>query len=560
MSNTKKTAQAIVRKLNVWVLALAAALPLAAQTKKAPETPKLIVGIVVDQMRYDYLYRYSSKYGSGGFKRLLREGFSCENTHYNYIPTYTAPGHAAVYTGATPATNGIISNEWWDPEWGKHRYVTTDPRYKTVGAPGKVGQHSPSVLLSSTVSDELRLFYNFRSKVVGICLKDRGSILPAGHIPNGAYWFDDATGNWITSTYYPDSTGLPKWVEGFNNQRLADKYMADPWNKRLPNTAYDESYFGWSQYKGAFGGTQFPYDLAALKSAQKNYGALRYTPFGNTLTLDFALSAVENMELGQDSFPDMLCLSFSSTDYCGHLFGVHAEETQDVYLRLDKDIERLLTYLDQKVGKNNVLVFLTADHGGAETPVHMNALRIPAGVMPESTLEQGINKAIGETFGKPGNVYVHEAMSYQVWLDRKALRDSGIGLSEAQAVVVRYLRTVPGVYDAFSKEDLFRLPSDYPFAVALRQGVHPRRSGDVFFMLDPAWHADDKYFVKTGTTHGSPYPYDTHVPLLWYGWQVPTGRNHKPTHVIDIAPTLSAMLRIMEPNGNTGQIIESLMR
>ncbi|MBK6933411.1 MAG: alkaline phosphatase family protein [Saprospirales bacterium] len=538
------------------LLACLAAHPLRSQTP--PAQPKLIVGIVVDQMRYDYLYRYQSKYGTGGFKRLLREGFSCENTHYNFAPTYTGPGHAAIYTGTTPAVSGIIANEWFDREWGKHRYVTTDTTVQPVGTDARrAGQHSPRVLLSSTVTDELRLFHNFRSKVVGICLKDRGSILPAGHIPDACYWFDDKTGNWITSSYYTDS--LPRWVQEFNARRLPDLYLSKPWTKALPG-AYEESFANWDQYDdGVYLAIpeNFPYDLPALKP-KTGYALLRFTPGGNTFTVDFALEAIDRMALGQDEFPDVLCLSFSSPDYCVHQFGIHAEETEDMYLRLDGQIARLLRALDEKFGQGNVLVFLTADHGGSETPAHLKDLNIPAGVFPESALEEPLNQVLIDKFGNASD-FVLEVGNQQVWLNAEALDAAGIEFEDAGQALSDYLRAQAGVYDAYLQEDLLDLPADYPFAPEIRRGIHPRRSGDVLFLLDPAWHADDKFFGKGGATHGSAYAYDTHVPLIWYGWRIPAGETFAPVSITDIAPTLSALLRIMEPNGNTGKVLEQLL-
>ena len=400
----------------VLLFALLAA-PAASQT---PEKPKLIVGIVVDQMRYDFLYRYQAKYGPGGFKRLLREGFSCENTHYNYVPTYTGPGHAAIYTGATPAVTGIIANEWWDPVWKKHRYVTADPRFQGVGASGKSGQHSPAVLLSSTITDELRLSNNYQSKVAGVCIKDRGSILPAGHIPNACYWFDDTSGNWITSTYYPDSAALPEWVQQFNARRLPEQYMSQKWEKLLPE-AYTESFQNWNKYEEAHYTEMrgdFPHDLPAYRKTLGN-NILRFTPFANTLTLDFALETIDKLELGADAAPDFLCLSFSATDYAGHQFGIHSEEVQDVYLRLDADIARLLEHLDRTFGRNNVLVFLSADHGAAETPRHMKDIGIPAGVFDESKLEKKLEDLLAAQFGTTGD-FIFEASNQQIWMNRAA--------------------------------------------------------------------------------------------------------------------------------------------
>jgi predicted AlkP superfamily pyrophosphatase or phosphodiesterase len=528
---------------------------------QTPAKPKLIVGIVVDQMRFEYLYRYQNQYGTGGFRRLLQEGFSCEQTHYNYSPTYTGPGHAAIYTGTVPAVNGIIANDWWDPEWKKKRYVTTDPRYKTVGGTiGKVGQHSPAVLLSSTITDELRLATRMESKVVGVCLKDRGSILPAGHFPNASYWFDDETGNWITSTYYPDSVALPQWADQFNQKKLPDTYLNQSWDK-MPNAAYSGSFDGWERYKSPnyfrpFMGN-FPYNLANIKKT-RNYEVIRFTPFGNNLTTDFALAAVENMQLGQDNVPDFLCLSYSATDYCGHQFGIHAPEVEDTYLRLDRDIERLLTYLDEKIGRNNVLLFLTADHGGGETPIHLRDLNAPAGVFEESKLEAELESALSVAFSMSGD-FIQEIANQQIWLNWDAIQDFDLAPDEVAHVIADYIRTQKGVYDVYTRDELLMLPSDIPFIPELRRGIHPRRSGDIIIHLDPAWHADDSVFKLGGATHGSPYAYDTHVPLLWYGWRVPSGESFAPVAITDIAPTLAAMLRITEPNGNIGKVIQEVM-
>ncbi len=528
---------------------------------QTPAQPKLIVGIVVDQMRYDFLYRYQAKYGPGGFKRLLGEGFSCENTHYNFVPTYTAPGHAAIYSGATPSVSGIIANDWYDPELGKHRYVTDDASRRTVGSTTvKVGQHSPSVMLSTTITDELRLSNNFQSKVVGVCLKDRASILPAGHIPNACYWFDDATGNFITSSYYPDSMGLPKWVQDFNGRKLPDQYLSKPWATDS-TLRYTESFQDWNTYNGGQYARipgDMPYNLPELRKTM-GYSILRFTPFGNSLTLDFAMETAERMELGMDAFPDFLCVSFSCTDYCAHQFGIHGEETEDTYIRLDRDLARFMNFLDKKYGKNNVLVFLTSDHGGAETPAHLNKLRIPAGVFAESKLQDTLVYTLNKVFGTPTD-FIKDVSNQQIWLNWSSIAGSGIEPELITAAIEDFLVAQAGVYDVFTRAELMALPADYPFAPELRRGIHPRRSGDIIFQLDPAWHADDKLFKTGGTTHGSSYPYDTHVPLLWYGWRIKAGESFAPVSITDIAPTLAAMLRIMEPNGSTGKVIEELMR
>jgi predicted AlkP superfamily pyrophosphatase or phosphodiesterase len=528
--------------------------------KNAPSKPKIVIGIVVDQMRYDFLYRYQSHYGTGGFNRLLDGGLSCENTHFNYTPTYTGPGHAAIYTGTTPSLNGIIGNDWWDPELGVKRYCTTDKSCGVVGGTAKtdpkVGQQSPVALLSSTITDELRLSNNFRSKVASVCLKDRGSILPAGHIPNACYWFDDGSGNWITSTYYPDSLGLPQWVRDNNARRWPDTFLNRTWEMGHPPT---ESFANWN-FVGSYGSIPigFPHDFAAAR-AKGGYGILRYTPYGNTLVTNFAMRTIEGMELGTDEWPDFLCISYSATDYCAHQFGIHAAETEDMYVRMDRELARFFEYLDRKFGKDNVLVFLTADHGGAETPAHLNQLRIPAGVFPENPLEDLLEKSLTQKFGVTGDL-IQAVENQQIWLNWKALSELKLNPDAVTKVIKDQLRGQPGIYDVLTLAELNLLPAEYPFVSELRRGIHPRRSGDILYLLDPAWHADDKYFGKGGTTHGSPYPYDTHVPLLWYGGQIQAGKSYKPVSITDIAPTLAAILRIMEPNSTTGKIIEDVMR
>ncbi len=521
------------------------------------ERPKLVVGIVVDQMRYDYLYRFSNQFTEGGFKRLLREGLSCENTRYNYIPTYTGPGHACIYTGTEPASNGIVGNDWYDREWGAMRYVTADPQVRSVGTNEKAGKQSPAVLLSTTITDELRLFSNFRSKVVGICLKDRGSILPAGHIPNGAYWFDDKTGNWITSSFYPDSLGLPNWVKTFNDRKLPETYCNRVW-KRREGVNYEESFAGWAgkfdraKYAASLSGG-FPHNLAALRKTM-GLGVLRFTPWGNTITLDLGLAALDSMALGRDQFTDFLCLSFSSTDYAGHQFGIHAEETQDVYIGLDQEMERLLKALDAKVGKDNYLVFLTADHGGSETPPHLKSIGVPGDVLPESKIDSMLTQHLSQEFGDTTKMILKMA-NQQIWFKPTA-KASMEALCTASK---NYLRNIKGIYDVHDRAEIMALPADHFYGPALRRGFHPRRSGDLYFHLDPNWHPDDKFFGQGGATHGSSYAYDTHVPLLWMGKGIRAGQYHGVVSVSDIAPTLSAILHINEPSASTGKVIERVL-
>jgi predicted AlkP superfamily pyrophosphatase or phosphodiesterase len=544
------------------LFSLALVIAMSFQWMSAQQTtlqPRLIVGITVDQMRYDYLYKYYERYGSGGFRRLLGKGFSCENTHYDYAPTYTGPGHASIYTGTTPSVHGIIGNDWYDRATKQNRYVTSDESVKGVGTERSTGQHSPAVLLSSTITDELRLSNAMQSKVVGVCIKDRGGILPAGHIPNACFWFDDATGNWISSSYYPDSTELPKWVTKFNNKKLALKYISEPWNTLEPEATYTASFPDWDKYEKRFSGDStgaFPHVLPALVT-KGGPGMVRSTPFGNTLTTDFAMTVVEEMELGKDAYPDFLCLSYSSTDYVGHQFGVHSKEVEDTYLRLDLELSRLLDFLDEKFGHENVLVFLTADHGAGETVAHLKDIRIPTGILDENKLATSLNTHLQEVFGVR-LPYVEAVINQQVYVNEPVLPLAKLEPETVRKAIAAYLKKQAGVYGALTREELFLVAPEYPFISLLRKGFHQRRSGDVVYILDPAW-LPEPYFAQGGTTHGSPYAYDTHVPLVWFGWKIPHGETFEPVYISDIAPTLAALLRIMEPNGATGKPIVPLL-
>src|SRR5688572_13531720 len=405
---------------SVPALFLLITLPFLAQAKSKPlDRPKLVVGIVVDQMRYDFLYRYWDKYSDDGFKRLLREGFSFENTQYNYVPTYTGPGHASIYTGATPATHGIVGNDWFVCETGLNMYCTGDPGVGTIGSASVAGKMSPNNMIATTITDELRLATNLGSKVIGVCLKDRGSILPAGHMPNAASGYEGSTGGCITSSYYTER--LPAWVESFNNQKQADKYLSQPWNTLLPLAQYTESTPDDNEFEKPLGNETrpvFPHDLPKLRGT--TFDILRYSPFGNTLTKDFAIETIKQEKMGQGNFTDFLALSFSSTDYIGHQFGPNSVEIEDTYLRLDKDIAEFLKFLDKQVGKKDVLVFLTADHGAAHVPNFLKTMKLPAGSNSPVLLRDSLEKHLQKEFG-PGN-WISSYENQQVYLNRNFIQ------------------------------------------------------------------------------------------------------------------------------------------
>jgi predicted AlkP superfamily pyrophosphatase or phosphodiesterase len=516
-----------------------------------PKPPKLVVGIVVDQMRFDYLYKYWNKFGDGGFKRLINGGYQCKNLQYNYVPTYTGPGHSSIYTGTTPDRHGIISNDWFNRETNSGIYCTDDKTVKTVGSSTeKVGQMSPRNLLSTTVGDELRVASMLKSRVYGIALKDRAAILPAGHIANAAYWFDGESGNWVSSSFYGNK--LPDWITRFNKQQKAITYLNQNWKPLLPIEQYTESLADQTPYETPFKGTTsvtFPYDLKKLMDKNGGQNLIRSTPFGNSFTNDFALELIKNEKLGQGTNTDMLCVSFSSTDYVGHQFGTDAVETEDVYLRLDTDLKILLDSLEAFIGKENLLVFLSADHGGATVPSYLMDLRTPGGYMNYAPVESELKTWLKTQTGIDSNII--GIFNDQVYLNETALKANGTNISETELLIADWLLSVKGIHSSITASDLRRNEFTRGTNHFIQKGFHPKRSGNVIITLEPNWME----YHQTGTTHGSPYNYDTRVPMLWYGWKIEHGESALPYYIEDIAPTISWMLNIPFPNATSGNPI-----
>ncbi len=514
--------------------------------------PKLVVGIVVDQMRYDFLYRYYDKYSTGGFKRLMNEGFNCRNNHYDYAPTVTAAGHAAIFTGSVPAVDGIIGNEWFDQKSGRVVYCVEDSTVRTVGADTKAGWMSPKNLLVSTITDQLKIANAHQSKTIGIALKDRGAILPAGHTANAAYWFDSKDGSWVTSTFYMKD--LPQWVKDFNAQKLAQKYASMTWNTLLPIEQYKESSEDNQPSENKLLGEVnpvFPHELIA-RAGVNLLEVIKTTPFGNSLTKDFALAALKSENLGKGANTDFLTVSFSSTDYVGHSFGPNSIESEDTYLRLDKDIAEILTTLDNTLGKDNYLVFLSADHGVADIPAYWQAKKLPAGVFDRTKTLAELRTALKNTFGE--GEFIRSEENSQLYLNASVLKSKKLTYAQVYEVVREVLLQHDEIADVVDLHNFANssLP-DYQLKF-IKNGYNPRRSGDISIVLNPSWFSGG----KTGTTHGSLYRYDTHVPLLFYGWKVKKGETTTRTNISDIAPTVADLLNILEPNGNVGGVISGV--
>jgi len=519
------------------------------------DSPKLVVGIVVDQMRYDYLTRFADKYGKGGFNRLISQGFNCKNNHFNYIPTYTGPGHASVYAGTTPKYHGIIGNNWYDKEIKKSVYCAGDDSAKSIGTEGSAGKMSPHRMASTTFADENRLFTQMRGKTIGISVKDRGAILPAGHTANAAYWFTGKNeGNFITSSFYMDN--LPKWVADFNSSDAVEKYLK-PWNTYYDISTYVESGEDLNEFEGGYKGKDnatFPYDLKALSKQNGNLDILRATPYGNSMVADFAIAAIDGEQLGSDNITDVLAISFSSTDYIGHNFGVNSKEIQDTYIRLDKDIERLLSVLDTKVGKGEYTIFLTADHGAVNVPSYLQSVNIPAGYLNNSETKKKFESFLTKTFG--ASDLIENVSNNQIFLNRKRISLLGLELNDVQEAIVEELITYADISKAYTATTISNTYFSTGVEELLQNGYNQKRSGDVLIVHNPAVIS----YSKTGSTHGSGRNYDTHVPLLFYGAGINQGSTFEKTQIIDIAPTMSALLGISFPNASTGKPLTEILK
>lgn len=524
---------------------------------KASRRPKLIVGIVVDQMKPEFIERYWDDFGDSGFKRMVNGGYSASNLHYNYMPTYTGPGHAAVYTGTTPAFNGIVANDWFVRKSGMIQYCAKDTASRGVGSTSSAAQMSPVHLTASTLGDELRIFSSMQSRVVGIAMKDRGAILPAGRMANAAYWYiGGAEDKWATSDWY-GMNELPQWVSDFNAKGKGAEYLAKGWSLLLPEESYSESMEDNNPYETPFKGITrpvFPYDLNALRSTNNDYDLIKATPWGNRMTVDFAKAALEGEQLGKRDVTDMLCVSFSSTDYVGHQFGIHSREIQDCYIRLDRDLGEFLSFLDGWVGKGEYVVFLTADHGGAPTPSFIHKSGSSASYFKGILLEEKVETFLDEKYGDAA--WLINETNQNIFLNHAVIAERKLRLSEVQDEVAHFILSIHGVAESFAAHVLRGQELRSVIGTRVQLGFHQQLSGDVIYTLLPGWIE----YGMSGTTHGSPYNYDTHVPALFYGFGVSPGETWRPQTICDIAPTIAAICRIPMPNASIGEPIHGLVK
>jgi len=516
--------------------------------------PKLVVGIVVDQMRWDYLYRYYPLFSETGFKRMLTQGFSCENTLIPYTPTVTAAGHTCIYTGSVPAVNGIVGNIWFDKLENKVVYCADDDSVKTIGASDDAGKMSPKNLLATTVGDELRIATNFSSKVIGISIKDRAAIFPAGHAANAAYWYDGANGNFITSSYYMDK--LPSWIKKFNDRDLPDSFFKLNWNLSLPASVYqqycgDDSQPYEAQPLGA-DQKQFPYSLNSF--IKKDYERIASTPYGNSLLEALAENVIASENMGKNNGTDFLAVSFSSPDYIGHAYGPNSWEQMDDYIKLDSLLGDFFSFLDTYIGKNNYTVFLTADHGAANSVGFSKMHNLPGDVFNETSYLNAVNQLLYITFN--ATHLIRGIFEYQVELNHDVIDSLKLNEDSIIKTIIDYSQQRREVAQAFATKEIYKAPVTAKQKEMAQNGHFPQRSGDIQLILKPGYVDGN----GKGTTHGLWNPYDAHIPLLWYGWGIKQGKTNREVYMTDIAPTVSALLHIQMPSGCVGKVIEEVMK
>jgi predicted AlkP superfamily pyrophosphatase or phosphodiesterase len=539
----------------------------ASNANAKPTKQRLVLLIAVDQFRYDYLERFGDLFAENGIRRLLREGASWADANYDHVPTETAPGHATMLTGAWPSETGIIANDWYDRAEARRVNNVGDDSVRALGGGDKETASSPRNLLCSTLGDELKLATNNRSRVVGVSMKNRAAILPAGRMADAAYWFSAQTGEFVSSTYYFDR--LPEWVARFNALRHTDRLFGARWERLLPEAEYERRAGAddapWERGDGKLSYT-FPHVMTGglSKPGPEFYDALGYSPFANELLLDFAEQAVTNERLGVDADADVLTVSFSANDIVGHRYGPYSQEVMDVTLRVDRQIARLLDFVDARVGLRNTVVVFTADHGVAPSPAHAASLRLPGAYVKVSDVLAAVRNRLRVRFGKASATdttadYVQTFSNGQLYFNRAALERDGVNLEEAERVAGEAALTVPGVARYFTRTQLLNGAVSQSDAVARRvmHGYNARRSGDLVVIAEPFKYLADYVAVAT---HGTPYSYDTHVPLIIMGGGVAPGRYATPATPADIAPTLAMLLGVQPPSSATGRVLVEALK
>jgi predicted AlkP superfamily pyrophosphatase or phosphodiesterase len=521
------------------------------KNKIPPEKPTLIIGIVVEQMRFEYLDRFWNKFEKDGFKRLIGNGTNCKNTNINYMFTQTSPGFATIYTGTNPSVNGIVADEWYKIN-GNLVESVKDDKYKGVGTTREeIGHYSPRNILTTTVSDEMKISDKL-SKVFSISMNKESSVISGGHMADGVFTWDEISGNWISSSYYYDS--LPTWVNEFNKKKFHETYLLKEWNTLLDINKYTESRNDTAEYEYGIGTNRqsvFPYQLGnmsnmANKNKIKNYSILEQVPYGNNFTKDFAISTIVNENLGKDKHTDFISISFSSTENIGQRYGPYSVEVEDTYLRLDKEIAHFLSFIADFVGKENVLIFLTSNHGVAEIPEYSKQKRLPSGQFKGTYSIALLKSYLNAIYGE--GEWISGYKNQQIYLNKNLIETSKYSVQEVQQVVAEFVLQFSGVANIITSTQMMQTNFSQGSFAKMQNSFNQKRSGDIMINLKPGWIED----VTFATFSNSPYTYDTHVPLVWYGWKIKRKTIFKEIGIEDIAPSISSMLNISFPNGYSG--------
>jgi len=514
----------------VALFALAASLHAFAQSKAvskpAPVKPKLVVAIIVDQFRYDYMTRFDSFYRDG-LRKLHDSGAFFTDAHEAHFPTVTAVGHAVFMTGSTPSVDGIIANEWFDRESGKTVTSVSDDATKLVGGHGGTGS-SPHRLIGTTLGDEIKATGPADTEVIGISLKDRAAILPAGHAANAAYWFDQESGQFVTSTYYMQQ--LPAWVQAFNSGGAIGKYVSAKWMREGEGSAP-------------------PFGTLPGILGKPYYEAMIATPYGNDMLEAFAEDALKEEHLGRHSGTDLLAVSFSSNDLLGHKVGPDAPEVRDMCIQTDRVFGKFLHALDAGVGAGNYVLVFTSDHGVAPLPEELTKRGIPAGRFSGAELAQTVQSALTAKYG-PGK-WIAGAAEMAAYLNQDLLQEKHASLAEAEQTAAEAVRQLPYIFRVYTADQLQHdnQPGD-PIGLLMERGYYRGRSADLLIVAKPYWIAS-----RQGTTHGTPFSYDTHVPLIFFGRGIRPGRYDENVRTADIAPTLADLLGVNTPSGSVGRVL-----
>ncbi len=557
MERTEKQHRKILMKAVFTLLFAGLILPAYSQfSRKLPSSrPRLVVTILVDPLSIDQLNRYREVMEKDGFRKVMSEGTFFNNARYDYFFAEGVTGITTLMTGANPNIHGIVGSNWYEPLHDTRVFCTADQQVKAVGGSYDNGQHSPRHLLTSALGDEIRLSSRLEGRSFSVALDADAAVLAGGHLANAAYWYDDESGTWMSSTYYMDS--LPAWVQAFNAKELPRTYLEKTWERLLPAEAYSASLpDSTGEAEGLRGHTLFPYDLKKLSDLgrrRENLGLLRNTPYGNTFTEDFVTNLIINEQLGQDDTCDFLSITFSANRHILRTFGASSQEMEDALLRLDRDIAHLLSFLEREVGRENLLVVLTGTHGISHDVKQMSHLKMPAGYFNPNQAMTLLRSYLNVIYGEAN--WIKGFHNHQIYLDHVMIEDANINLYAMQDRVADFMLQFSGISHVMTAHALQEAGNSSPVFMKIQNGFFPKRSGDVFVVLNPGWQEKDG---GTGIT-GSGFWNDSHVPLIWYGWKIPRRTSFHRIDMTAVAPTLSYFLKIPAPNGSDGLLIDELL-